>query len=144
MQIHHIDHFTLCVAPQALHGLRDFYVGVLGLREGARPDFPFPGPWLSAGGHAVVHLAGNASPGEAAGAPGALHTGKLNHVALRASGLRRMREHLAQLGIEWGEAPVPGAPLHQIFLRDPVGLKIELTFDAAEREEAGPAAASGH
>ena len=40
--------------------------------------------------------------------------------------------------MDWREAPVPGVPLHQIFLLDPVGLKIELTFDAAELHEAGP------
>ena len=28
--------------------------------------------------------------------------------------------------------PVPGFPLHQIFFLDPVGIKVELTFDSAE------------
>ena len=36
------------------------------------------------------------------------------------------------------EAPVPGMPIHQLFVRDPVGLQIELSFDAAEVAEAGP------
>jgi hypothetical protein len=27
------------------------------------------------------------------------------------------------------EAPVPGWPLHQVFVHDPKGLKIEMTFD---------------
>lgn len=143
MQIRHIDHFTLRVAPQALHGLQDFYVRVLGLRDGARPDFSFPGHWLYAGDHALVHLAGNEPPGETATSPQAPATGKFNHVALRAHGLKRTREHLAQLGIEWDEAPVPGAPLHQVFLRDPIGLQIELTFDASELEEAGPTTSPG-
>lgn len=131
MQVLHIDHFTLRVAPQALPGLRDFYTRVLTLVEGVRPDFPFPGHWLYAGGQAVVHLAGNA-PAEEPDVQAALPTGRLNHVSLRTRGLAQTRAHLAALGIEWEEAPVPGMPLHQVFLRDPVGLKIELTFDAAE------------
>jgi len=137
VELLHIDHFTLRVAPQALPALRDFYTRVLPLREGARPDFPFPGHWLYAGDSAVVHLAGNEPAGEA-DAVAALPTGKLNHISLRARGLKAMRDHLAAQGVAWQEAPVPGVPLHQIFLRDPAGLKVELTFDAAELAQAGP------
>lgn len=137
MELLHIDHFTLRVGPSELPALRDFYARVLGLREGPRPDFDFPGHWLYCGGAAVVHLAGNQPPGEPAVVP-ALPTGRLNHVSLRARGLARTREHLQALDIDWAEAPVPGMALHQIFLRDPAGLKIELTFDAAELAEAGP------
>jgi hypothetical protein len=34
-----------------------------------------------------------------------------------------------RLGIPHEELPVPGWPLRQIFLHDPVGSRIELTFD---------------
>jgi hypothetical protein len=34
------------------------------------------------------------------------------------------------LGLPFEELPVPGWPLRQIFLKDPVGSKIELTFDS--------------
>jgi catechol 2,3-dioxygenase-like lactoylglutathione lyase family enzyme len=137
MHIQHIDHFTLRVHEDRLPELRDFYVRVLGLREGDRPAFPFPGHWLYADQQALVHLAGNAPLGESEPS-GALPTGKLNHVSLRATGLKETREHLAAQGIDWMEAPVPGMPLHQVFLHDPVGLKIELTFHSAELTLAGP------
>ncbi|WP_181936422.1 VOC family protein [Hydrogenophaga borbori] len=137
MRLEHIDHFTLRVAAARLPELLDFYTRVLGLREGDRPAFDFPGHWLYAQGQALVHLAGNEPVGEPA-APAALPTGKFNHVSLRATGLKATREHLQAQGLDWREAPVPGAPLHQIFLIDPVGLTIELTFDAAELHEAGP------
>ena len=139
MNISRIDHFTLRVAPAALPGLLDFYSRVLGLREGDRPDFAFPGHWLYASDKAVVHLAGNAPAGEETPSK-TLPTGRFNHVALSASGLAATREHLAAHDVKWAEAPVPGFPLHQIFLQDPLGLKIELTFDAAELETAGPMA----
>ncbi len=126
-----IDHYTLRVSPDALPALLDFYTRVLSLREGKRPDFAFPGHWLYAGQQAVVHLAGNAPANEPAPAP-ALPTGRFNHVSLRTSGLAATRSKLAALDVTWQEAPVPGLPLHQVFLRDPCGLLIELTFDATE------------
>ncbi|MCW8175586.1 hypothetical protein D8B25_09405 [Verminephrobacter aporrectodeae subsp. tuberculatae] len=132
-----IDHFTLRVAADSLPVLLDFYSRVLRLREGDRPPFPFPGHWLYADAQALVHLAGNAPDGEPAPAD-ALPTGKLNHVSLRTCGLKSAREHLAAQGVDWQEASVPGVALHQLFLRDPVGLRIELTFDAAELALAGP------
>lgn len=137
MEVHGLDHFTLRVAPGELEALRAFYIEVLGLREGPRAAFDFPGHWLYAGSQAVVHLAGNQPAGECAISP-ALPTGRFNHVALRASGLAATRARLQSRGIDWREAPVPGRPVHQVFLRDPVGVQIELSFDAREVAEAGP------
>ena len=134
MELLHIDHFTLSVAPEALPALLDFYTQVLPLNEGARPAFAFPGHWLYAEGRAIVHLAGTGQTGGAEAGFGPA-TGKLDHVSLRTRGLARTRQHLAAHGILWKEAPVPGMALHQLFLRDPAGLKIELTFDAAELED---------
>jgi catechol 2,3-dioxygenase-like lactoylglutathione lyase family enzyme len=137
MKITQLDHFTLRISPEQLPELLGFYTRVLQLREGARPAFPFPGHWLYAGDLAVVHLAGNQPAGEPQPLP-SLPTGRFNHISLKASDLKGTREHLAALGVEWQEAPVPGMPLHQVFLRDPVGLKIELTFSSAELDLAGP------
>jgi len=55
---------------------------------------------------------------------------------LRTSGLVQARERLDRCGVPYHELPVPGMPLHQLFLRDPTGFKIELTFDAAEASTA--------
>ena len=137
MQLLCIDHFTLRVAPAALPDLLQFYTRVLSLRDGPRPAFAFPGHWLYAGDSAVVHLAGTDPDGSAVG-EGGKATGKLDHISLRATGLAATRRRLTELNMPWREAPVPGAVLHQVFLRDPVGLQIELTFDAAELVEAGP------
>lgn len=42
------------------------------------------------------------------------------------------------LRVNPAELPVLCVPLHQVLLPDPVGLKIEFTFDAAELQSAGP------
>lgn len=136
MQIGRLDHFTLRVEPGALPALCSFYVEVLGLREGERPDFAFPGHWLYADGKAVVHLAGLGRADASAGA-----TGRLDHISMAASGLETTRAHLGRLGVKWREAPVPGTALHQIFLHDPCGLMLELTFDLAAEQVADTRAA---
>ena len=135
MELLRIDHFTLRVAPAALPDLLHFYTRVLSLRDGPRPAFTFPGHWLYAGESAVVHLAGVEAEVTVAD-EGGRATGKLDHVSLRATGLAVTRRRLAELNVPWREAPVPGKALHQVFLRDPIGLQIELTFDAAELAEA--------
>ena len=38
-----LEHVTIRCAKR--QRTRDFYVELLGLTEGARPDFPFRGPW---------------------------------------------------------------------------------------------------
>src|SRR6218665_3469665 len=87
MHVQHIDHFTLRVQEAQLPALLDFYVRVLRLREGDRPSFSFPGHWLYARQQALVDLAGNAPFGESEPS-GSLPTGKLNHISLRATGLK--------------------------------------------------------
>jgi catechol 2,3-dioxygenase-like lactoylglutathione lyase family enzyme len=127
MQLTGLDHMTINCAPGDLGRVRDFYIAALGLAEGRRPDFPFPGHWLYLGSQAVVHLAGRASLAEGTMGPPRGSAG-FDHVSFRASGLEAARQRLASAGIPFEEAPVPGFPLHQIFLTDPLGQKIELTF----------------
>jgi len=126
-----LAHFTVRVFPEELSGVRSFYVDVLGLREGRRPTFDFPGHWLYIEGDPIVHLAGNAPLEEKRMEPD-FSTGKFNHVAFDAIGLLAMREHLGRLNVPYSEAPVPGFPLTQIFIRDPAGIMVELTYDINE------------
>ncbi len=122
MTVEALHHFTLRCDADDLPGLAAFYEGVLGLRRGARPGLRFDGLWLYAGEQPVVHLyASGRSPTPEGSA--------LDHIAFRATGLDSTRETLRTLGVAFTEAPVPGWPLHQVFVRDPLGLKLELTFD---------------
>ena len=50
------NHFNI-QAPRSLMAMtRQFYVEILGLEEGFRPDFPIEGHWLYIGDLPVVHL----------------------------------------------------------------------------------------
>ncbi len=121
-----LNHFTLKCRVEDLEPLKTFYGSVLGLTEGPRPGFEFPGAWLYSGGQATVHLAARL---DEAAAPA---TGPLDHISFNGQDIEAMRKRLADLGIAFGESPVPGFPLHQIFLKDPVGLKVEITYRTDE------------
>lgn len=137
-----LNHYTLRCSVTGLAPLLDFYTRVLGLSVGARPDIPAPGYWLYSEGQAVVHLY---AIGDLDGAaPGSVPTGSLDHISFSATGVEATRAHLVSLGVPHDEAPVPGWPLHQIFLRDPAGLKVELTFSLDAPAAPEPKGPPGH
>ncbi|RZI70750.1 MAG: hypothetical protein EOP80_16240 [Variovorax sp.] len=125
-----IHHFTLRCSSAELEGLRTFYCDVLGMSDGPRPAFDFPGHWLYVGDVALVHLAA-ILPDPPSRSDSRLISG-FDHVSLAGVRLDATRKLLADRDIAFEELPVPGWPLWQIFLRDPVGSKIELTFDLAQ------------
>ena len=125
MPVRALHHYTLRCTPAELEVLCEFYTRVVGLTVGARPDIPAPGYWLYSEGQPIVHLYAIL---EHPAVPLTPPTGPLDHISFRAHGLEGMREHLSAQGVPFDEAPVPGWPLHQLFIRDPKGLRIELTF----------------
>ena len=119
MPVNSLDHYTIRTAD--VDESVKFYVEALGLVQGARPAFDFPGAWLYCGERPVVHLVGGARRAD----PG---TGMIDHVAFRASGLRDITRRLRDRGIPFEERDVPGMSLRQLFLEDPDGVVIELNF----------------
>jgi len=131
MQIHGFDHFNIRCRPSEVPQLAGFYRELLGLAEGRRPDFPFPGAWLYAdtARPAVLHIAGTL-PDDAPPPDTALPTGRFDHVSFKVSGVESLQAKLKERGIAYQDMPVPGWPLRQMFFRDPAGVKIEFTYDA--------------
>lgn len=137
-----LSHVTLLCSPAQLASVEVFYTQVIGLTSGARPSFEFSGTWLYAGDEPIIHLAAvlqdaasastAASSSRSAVPGGALSTGPIDHVAFRVNGtVSASREQLNRQCIPFTEAPVPGFPLYQLFLNDPLGVKIELNFELA-------------
>jgi catechol 2,3-dioxygenase-like lactoylglutathione lyase family enzyme len=122
MRLLGLDHMNIRCRPQDLPAMEAFYAAALGLKPGPRPAFAFPGAWLYLGDQPVVHI--SARYEERMTAPG-----PYDHVSFKAEGLDETRERLKTLGVPFGEGPVPGFPLHQIFFTDPAGAKVELTFE---------------
>ncbi|MBS0341636.1 MAG: hypothetical protein JSS56_14000 [Proteobacteria bacterium] len=136
MSVTALHHFTLRCTPDELPPLLDFYTRVMRLTVGARPEIPAPGAWLYADGQPIVHLYAHLSTPDQVVNPG---TGHLDHISFRSHGLVEMREHLRALDVSFSEAPIPGWSIHQIFLHDPRGLKIEMTFWLDQEEVEGSA-----
>lgn len=135
-----VAHVTMLCSPAQLGGVTDFYERVIGLEAGARPSFDFPGVWLYAGTEPIIHLAAVLHDASVASVevsrsalPGGNRaTGSIDHIALRATGtVDESRDKLKRCGIPFTEAPVPDFPLYQLFLNDPLGVKIELNFELA-------------
>ena len=142
MVITGIDHVTVRVRPADVPAMQVFYADLLGLRVGKRL-LSFPGLWLYIGDQAVLHVAGNVpeSPGAGPAAPPDIG---LDHVAFRTTGLDETKRSLDAAGVAWREVWRPHLDILQLVLADPVGTKVELTFDPAEHSESaiGSVAAS--
>jgi catechol 2,3-dioxygenase-like lactoylglutathione lyase family enzyme len=124
VRVHAVHHVNLRISPHEIRGLRDFYCDVLGLKEGWRPPFASKGYWLYADEVPIVHLV-ETSPGETRP-----RGGVIDHVSFRCTNPRETESALQHRGIEYSITQVPVTGDTQIFLRDPVGNGVELTFIA--------------
>ncbi len=119
-----MNHFTVIARDE--RETLDFYVGLLGLSVGHRPDLGFPGAWLYAGGpQAVLHVYFD-RPSRAQPA------GVIDHMAFSAQDLRGVKARLDESGAKYDLRQQPGAGTWQLFCFDPNGAKVELDFDARE------------
>ena len=130
--------FHVAIKTNDLSGTVRFYTEVLGLSLAPRPDFGFPGAWLAVPtpvGEAVIHIYAG---GPALGPEGKTPVGSaaVDHLSLSCIGWDSCRERIRRAGLDWREFVVPGTTYWQIFLYDPSGVMLELTFDA--RAEARP------
>ena len=130
-----LDHYTLRTRnPEATV---KFYTEYLGLKEGWRPPFNFPGHWLYIGDVPTVHIvtinddekALRDYVGERKDGPG---SGSIDHIAFRCQGLAEYQDRLTGFGLKFRERVVPALEQHQLFIVDPNGIHIELVFNAAE------------
>jgi len=119
-----MNHFTV-IAEDETKTL-DFYVGLLGLKVGPRPDLGFAGAWLYAGApQAVLHMYFDRPvPPQRAGV--------IDHMAFSARDLRAVKARFDASGVKYDLRQQVGAGTWQLFCFDPNGAKVELDFDAAE------------
>jgi len=123
MAILEVEHIN--VTTSDLEKTRRFYTEVLGMSEGARPPFSRPGAWMYLGDRAMVHI----STGRV---PTSQSSDAFDHIAFKANDLLSMRAHLKHCGVAFEEFSVPDRELHQIFIRDPEGMQIELLFSGED------------
>ena len=123
MAIVGMNHFT--VLAKDLAATKAFYMDLLGLAEGFRPDLGFPGSWLYCGNQPVLHIiAGRALPADPRGV--------LDHMAFTASDLPTVTAKLKASGIQYDLRRQNESGTWQLFCFDPNGARVELDFDASE------------
>ncbi len=122
-----LEHVNLRTAD--LDALVAWYGRVLDMHPGPRPGFAFPGAWLYADGHPIVHLVGVES------APGADPADlRLEHFAISANGLKGLLARLDAEGAPCRLAHIRDLGIVQANIHDPDGNHIHIDFDAAEAE----------
>ena len=132
MSVGVLDHFN--IRTRKLGDTVRFYEDILGLKNGDRPNFAFPGAWMYSEGKPVVHLVDISKTDE----PQKPDSGVVHHVAFASSGFDGMKKRLESKGMVYDSRQVPGGELWQIFVDDPNGVMIELNYEAAK--EGGAAA----
>jgi glyoxylase I family protein len=126
MTIVSLNHFNITAPSELLEKVRDFYVEVLGLAVGDRPDFRRKGFWLYAGRQPVVHL--TACDDDDARADGEAGPSFLDHIAFSCKGLPGLIERLRRLNIPYEVAESDSLGQVQVFVRDPARVGVELNF----------------
>ena len=123
--IHGPNHFTLTAEDR--EATLGFYVGLLGLKPGQRPDLGFSGAWLYADGNpqAVLHIYWDRPMPTG-------RTGVIDHMAFSASSLKAVKARFDAAGLKYDLRQQAGSGTWQLFCLDPNGAKVELDFDARE------------
>jgi catechol 2,3-dioxygenase-like lactoylglutathione lyase family enzyme len=123
MNIEGMNHFTVIAEDPAK--TMDYYVNLIGLKDGPRPDLGFPGAWLYAGGRAILHVYFDRPvPKQRAGV--------IDHMAFTAKGLKEVKARFDAKGVKYDLRQQAGAGTWQLFSYDPNGAKVELDFDPSE------------
>jgi catechol 2,3-dioxygenase-like lactoylglutathione lyase family enzyme len=101
-----------------------FYCDLLGLRIGPRPAIAVDGRWFYVGDEAVVHVLPRR-----AGAPYA-NESAVDHFAFNADDPGAFEDRLRAAGQPFEGRPLADTGIWQIFLTDPDGVRVELSFAA--------------
>ena len=128
MPLQGMHHVNIGCRPKDIPEIEKFYGMVLGLKPGYRPAFPSDGLWLYMGDHPLIHVVVRFAddwPG------GDEKRSSWDHVAFDVTGVDEYRRRLIEYGAQFDEQNVPEAGF-QMFVRDPVGNKIELNFPNSE------------
>ena len=141
MPIKTLEHVN--IETTSLEATMRFYTEVLGLKAKERPaGRARPGAWVyDDQGVAVVHLslidAGDADLGGQSlanlqepvmGAPRG--TGTVNHLGFVADDYDGFRARLCDQQVRFTEREIPDSKLRQLFVKDPNGVLVEISFKA--------------
>jgi glyoxylase I family protein len=115
----------VAISVTDLSAARDFYCGLLGFEEIARPDLGFPGMWLRVGDLQLHFIPTDEMPGLGKGMPHfALHV-PTEHFHATVEALRRAQVRF--VGAPASRVDFDTTTVWQAFVADPAGNIVELT-----------------
>ncbi len=118
----HIEHINISAPMELLTQVRDFYIDIIGLTEGFRPQSTIRGFWLYSGEKALIHLA------ESNEHFANEQQGYLDHIAFQTTGLVSVISKLKAAKIEFTHDHFPEINMTQLFFKDPAGTGVEINF----------------
>jgi predicted enzyme related to lactoylglutathione lyase len=122
MKVSGLNHFNITASPQLIERVKQFYIEVVGLSIGPRAHLDHDGYWLYAGPFPILHLSAKS------GMPEESSQNFFNHISLSCTGLAAAIAKLTAAGIPHRVLEIPDCEQTQIFMTDPAGLGVELTF----------------
>ena len=120
------NHFNIRAPKPLLEDVKNFYLEVIGLTEGFRPDVPIHGYWLYLEDLPVLHL----MEWNVIAETPKYEKGYLDHVAFSCNGLEEFITKLKNLDVLYKRRDfnIGGGVFTQLEVSDPVGNGVELNF----------------
>ena len=122
----------ILIQTSDLSNMTSFLENVTKLTVGNRPPFPFPGVWLYHDHKPVIHLIeahANLAQADYIGTRTLSTDGALDHIAFEGDDYNQLMARLEQYNVEFVERTVPQSRQHQVFIKGPDGLKLEILFN---------------
>ena len=120
------SHFNIRAPKLLLEEVKTFYLEIIGLTEGFRPDAPIHGYWLYLGKLPVLHLMEWSDVSQ----PSKFERGYLDHIAFSCDGLEDFIAKLKNLDVSYTrrDFDLDSVVFTQLEVIDPVGNGVELNF----------------
>ena len=137
-----LNHFNITASPALIEQVKAFYIDIIGLTIGPRAQLDHDGYWLYAGNAPILHLSArqpikNANP-KGSNLDSTIETnleqcritchGFFNHISLSCTGLQNTLDQLIKTQTPYRVAKLKDLHQTQVFLTDPAGIGVELTF----------------
>jgi lactoylglutathione lyase len=139
-----INHFLIRTSD--LKEMIHFFENILGLHQGNRPAFGFPGAWLYSDKKPLIHLSENSSSDNLADKKQAdylgrshnsthFSTGIIDHIAFSGVDYSDLKDRLKQYKMKYFERSIPLTGEHQVFVDGPEGLRVEIQFESFDNDQ---------
>ena len=124
MRVSGLNHFNITASPPLIEQVKRFYIDTIGLAVGPRAHLEHEGYWLYAGEVPILHLSACQTM-ETAATSG---KGYFNHISMSCVGLKGAIAKMIATQTPYRLIQLPDIHQTQIFLKDPAGIGVELTF----------------